>query len=125
MSKRPFQFHLSTALIAVVVVGAFIGLNMRPERAVVETIEGTKFRTSKTYSLGWPLTFYSSNEWKEGAQDRKYYASGNNQTENMWKFFANLILCAIIIAIFARLADHFMSHRKQSEAKDSAGTRRE
>src|SRR5204863_7249619 len=116
MGHLPFQFHLSAALIAVLVGGDFIELYIRPESTVTQTTAGTHYRWSRTYSLGWPLVFYSSTEWESGIgldDSVRNYSSGNGETVNILNLAANLLLCAVIIYSCVRLSNHFMFRRKQ------------
>lgn len=63
MAIKPFQFYLSTALIWMIVGGAFVGFNFRSYTIDRMDMQGIpKSINSKTDQVGWPFICLK-NEW--------------------------------------------------------------
>ena len=129
MSKRRwFSFHLSTLLVAVLVAGVVLWLNMPRIRAATPNEVGSlAYRHRANYmhwqmqTRGWPLQFAfslrgsnSDGGWKELSRslymtERLFYLNNNGINK---PFFLDLFIAAAIVGIVTVLSEWTVRRRE-------------
>lgn len=110
MRKNRFQFHLSTALIAHIFGGAFVGLSIQSYDMRYTSRDRSDTRCESAW--GWPIRFYQ-NMWVE-APDPKNGVVLETQT-NFYIFLADI---GFFIALACLM--EFIVHRHAKRLTNSA-----
>ncbi|MCY3022523.1 MAG: hypothetical protein NTW87_26375 [Planctomycetota bacterium] len=112
-SFAPFQFHLSTLVVVVLLAGTMIGMNVAWKRTV--QVDGDWAVTEYTMQ-GWPCSARVSERYTEqylrqqeqlGDDDQYWYMTNACRTE--WS--ANAVICLGILAVFAIVCEWWIRRR--------------